>query len=358
MSEFQGGFKSVLEFIEERNSREWVGIPQKYDKLKEHIPYYEKGTYLLISAHSGVGKTIFTISDWIVYPYLFSRETGYKVKIFYFSLEKKKVIVDTQVMSNLYYQYTNNKASKQDIFSKKLDENTLENLSEISKLYHDYEDVVTVVDNVFSPEDMHRYMTKYFKENGKVITDKSLEVGKRYVPNDDTHVIIITDTLNAMTQIKGKEKNQSINYYSREICKNEFCELYGATVVNVQQQDKDAEKNTFNYKGELNYAATRPSRNSLSESKLTFNDADFFLTLYSPFLYRVPKYPFNATDAFWDIMQLKNKFTLLSLEKNRDGETPAEMGLYSDLAVNYFEELPSAPEFMKDKSLYLYYNQK
>lgn len=348
---FQGGFEKVLNFVEERSTKEWVGIPQKYSKMEEFIPYYEKGTYLLVSAHSGVGKTIFTISDWIVEPYLFYKETGYKVKIFYFSLEKKETIVDAQVLSNLYYQYSKEKVSKQALYSNKLSDNSLHNLGELSKLYHDYKDIVTVIDNVYSANDIKKYMQSYFLKNGKM-------EGKKYIPNDDTHYIIITDTLNALSPEQGKAKNQSLNEYSREVCKNLFCDLYGATVVNVQQQDKDAEKSAFTFKGEINYQATRPSRNSLGESKLTFNDADFFITLYSPYMYRVPQYPFPGEKEFWDIKQLKNKFLLMSLEKNRDGESPTEIGLYADLSVNYFEELPHFTDFMKDKTLYTYYNNK
>lgn len=353
--EIYGGFSNLLNFIEERKEKDWIGIPQKYPKMEEYIPYYEKGTYLLLSAHSGVGKTIFTISDWLVYPYLFSRRTGYKVKIFYFSLEKKEVIVDAHIMSNLYFQYCKQKVSKQDIFSNKLDPNTLENFGEMSKLYHDYKEVITIVDNVYSAKDIHKYMQNYFAKHGKI--EKGKETGRVYVPNDDTHVIIITDTINALDTEQGKSKNESLNHYSRQICKNDFCDLYGATVVNVQQQDKTAEKNEFTNRGELNVHATKPSRNSLGESKLTFNDADFFLTLYSPAIYRIPRYPFESKES-WDIEKLNSKFRLISLEKNRDGDSPMEMGLYSDLAVNYFEELPHFSEFIKNPSLYQFYQNK
>lgn len=353
--EFQGGFNQVLNLVEERQSKQWVGIPQKYSKLEEYIPYYEKGTYLLLSAHSGVGKTIFTISDWLVYPYLFSRDSGYKLKIFYFSLEKKNVIVDAHVLSNLYFQYCNNKVSKQDIFSNRLDANTLENMKELSKLYHDYKDVITVVDNVYSPNGIRDYMRKYYKDKGKIVKDE--KGGSKFITTDDTHVLVITDTLNAMSSLEGKSKSETLNYYSRDVCKNEFCDLYGATTINVQQQDKTAEKTEFNFRSEINFQATRPSRNSLGESKLTFNDADFFITLYAPFVYRVPKYPFEGKDG-WDITKLKRKFTLLSLEKNRDGDSPFEMGLYSDLEVNYFEEMPHYSEFMTNPSLYQFYQKK
>jgi hypothetical protein len=349
--EFKGGFADTLNFLEERTSKEWVGIPNKYERMKPFISYWEKGTYLLISAGSGIGKTLFTVSDWLVYPYQFGRNNNYKVKIIYFSLEKKRHIVKSHLISNLYYQETHNRISKQELFTRKMDANTRYNVNQLSMKYDDVDDRIDIVDYLHSPTDIQKYVRKYMAEHGKFET---VEGKKTYISNEDEHVIVVTDTLNALTVMKDKTKADTIYHFSQEVCKNEFCELYDITVVNIQQQNKEQEKNHYNFKGELNEAATKPSRNSLGESLQTFNNCDFLLTLYSPFNYRIGSYPFNAKYAY-DITRLKDKFMLISCEKNRDGDAPFEIELYSDLAVNYFEELPPVESFYNNDALYKKY---
>lgn len=349
--EFTGGFSDTLTFLEERTSKEWVGIPNKYERMKHFIPYWEQGTQLIIAAASGVGKTLYTISDWLVYPYQFYKETGYKVKIIYFSLEKKKQIVKTHILSNLYYQEYHNRISKQDFFSRSLDSNTKYNLNVLSQRYNDVDQIIDVVDHIHTVDGIQKYVKNYMMANGKIET---VNGKKTYISDQGEHVIVVTDTINALTQMQGKTKADTLYYYSQEVCKNEICEFYNANAILVQQTEKSSDMNLYNYKGELNKAATKPSRNSLGESRLTFNNCDFLLTLYSPFNYRIEEYPFNSPRPY-NITLLKDKFMLIGCEKNRDGDSPFEIELYSDLAVNYFEELPPAEMFHLNPDLYKKY---
>ena len=310
---------NTMEFINSRLEKGWIGIPQKYHKLKSYIPFWEPKTYILVSANSGVGKTRHVISDFIIEPYLYARrcdEVGMhnKVKILYFSLEVPYHAVVSLIISNLYYRNYKEEITKQDLFTKKQDDYVLDNIENLSKLYSDLEEKVTIVDTLRHPDEIMHYTRKWYKQYGEIKTSDEKRWFEPKPEYADTQFIIIVDTINVVNNPR-KDTYSTIADFSLKDCKGELIMGYGATVVVVQQQNKAAERNTFTFKGSRVEEATKPSRNSLAECGRTFDDADIFYTLYSPHTYRISRYPFDGTDTY-DVDILKDHLTLLLLEKN------------------------------------------
>lgn len=171
--------------------------------------------------------------------------------------------------------------------------------------------------------------------------------------NNNEHVIIITDTLNALHQESGKTKYETIFDYSQKYCKKKFVDFYGASNFNVIQQDKTSEQSSFSLMSSKKIEMkTLPDRSAIAECKAVFNDANIVLSLYSPAMYAgIEYYPFNDRNGY-DLSQWRDSYRRIFLEKSRDGFSSYEGHLFFDGETCRFEHLPPASDFLKNPKLY------
>lgn len=84
----------------------------------------------------------------------------------------------------------------------------------------------------------------------------------------------------------------------------------------------------------------RPTADGLGESKTTIRDINTAFGIFSPYKFKIPKYP--KSEAGYDIRQFKDNIRFLEVISSRDGGAGAICPLMFDGAVNYFKELPPA----------------
>lgn len=231
-------------------------------------------------------------------------------------------------------------------FTNKLPENIIKRIEECEEYFADFEKYVEVIDTVYNPTGLYRTVQEYSNQNGKhvyvdkIFNGKKVSVYDHYEPKDSNEfVIVITDHLSLLQEEKDSttnlmmNKHQAISKWSADYCRKQISKNFGYTVVNVQQQAAEKEKQEF-YKGGSVESKLEPSLDGLADNKLTQRDAMVVLGLFAPDRYEIKKH------LNYDILKLKDNYRSLKILKNRLGRPNLKTGLYFDGKTNEFFELP------------------
>jgi len=324
----------------------WLNLP----KLSTVLPGVQKGRYVIITANSKVGKTQIADYLYLYEPlnYILNNKTNLKLKIFYFSLEISKEDKLLQMISNKIYndkKYIISMDNLKSYFKGYVLEDRVEQLIDSYKDYFTrVESIVTIIDNIRNPHGIYKEVRKYARENGKFFLKDGTEVDPvanpfydYYEPNDPhEQVIVITDSLSLLQPEKIDGKQQELwdamfkfsSDYSLKMRDN-----FKYTVVNIQQQAGDQEKQQFTFKGSTIIDKLRPSADGLGDCKLTGRDCDLMIGLFAPARYKVKEY------QGFNIEKLKDNYRELCIIFNRRGGGNINLDLFFQGECNYFREL-------------------
>lgn len=346
------------------------GIPLKpfFPALSKYLPAIQKGNQILVTASSGVGKTQISKYLFAIVPYLYSKmNPNYKYKVLWFALEESK----QEFFDSIMLYFTEQK------YQKRLSMHTLQNVDESCKLDSDIISMlesnelemeeffsnIEVIDTISNPYGIykhcraysekigkHHYVTKEFEKTnrdgtkmldvaGNPVTE-STEVYSHYENTSNEHVIVVVDHLSLLSQEKQfKSWYETIEHYSTEYCRKNMSKHWGFTVVNVQQQASDKEKQQYTVKGESIEDKLEPSLDGLGDIKITQRDCHIVLGLFAPDRYGIKSHKDYNTEYLGD------NYRSISILKNRYGSSNIKKGLLFDGATLRFEELPPAKEF-------------
>lgn len=346
------------------------GVPLKpfLPAFSRYLPAIQKGNQFLVTANSGVGKTQITKFLFAIVPYLYSKiNPNYKYKVLWFALEESK----QEFFDSIMLYFTEQK------YQKRLNMHILQNVDESCKLNPDIiqmlesnkqemEDFFTnveIIDTISNPYGIykhcraysekigkHHYVTKEFektnKDGSKVLdvtgspVTEQVEVYSHYENTSNEHVIVVVDHISLLSQEKQfKSWYETIEHYSTEYCRKQMSKHWGFTVVNVQQQASDKEKQQYTVKGESIEDKLEPSLDGLGDIKITQRDCHVVLGLFAPDRYGIKSHKDYNTEFLGD------NYRSISILKNRYGSANVKKGLLFDGATLRFEELPPAKEF-------------
>lgn len=164
--------------------------------------------------------------------------------------------------------------------------------------------------------------------NGELVNDY-------YIPNDpDEYVIVLTDHVSLLTPENGGILHSAMSKYSSDYCLH-MRDKWRYTVVNIQQQAAEQEKQQFNNFGGSIIGKLKPSPDGLGDNKLTGRDCNLMIGLFAPSRYDI------KTHNNYNIELLKDNYRELMILFNRDGRGFFTDDLLFNGAVNYFEEAPN-----------------
>ena len=196
----------------------------KFKRLSKKIPGIIQGTNWNVSANSGVGKTQFTKSTFVLEPVAWveaNPDKGISIKVLYFALEESKqefiysmishklqqeykLMIDPLELASMYQDQT-------------ITDDILEKIASLEEYFTSFFNKVEIIDSISNPYGIYKYIRNYSRDNGthyyynfktdkdkkKVITEdefQNLSEVKRdyayshYVPNNpDEYVICIVD---------------------------------------------------------------------------------------------------------------------------------------------------------------------
>lgn len=360
-------FEEVKEQIKENKKIRLDGgvncIPWRNLKgLSSIIPGIQRSKYYLVTANSKVGKTQLADYLFIFEPYEYVKKFKPKnidLKIYYFSLEMSK---ERKIMSILSYKIYKDKkviVSPDDLLSvfedRILDDKIESYLDEYNDYFTEFEETVSIIDNVRNPTGIAKFMEQIAAERGtwskKTIKWKNQDSGEveeklvkdRYIPNNtNEHIIVIIDNYNVMLPEKNQDLHTAISTFSSNSAIYMRDKLR-YTVVGVQQQAAAQEQQQFTNQGDSIIDKLKPSQDGLGDCKLVGRDVNLMIGLFAPARYKIGKY------EGYDIKQLKDHYRELVILLNRDGSGFCSDHLLFHGAVNYFAELPPSSNMTQTK---------
>lgn len=364
------GFKEVYSQIKSNRQRRLEGklncIPwRELPKFSTLVPGIQQRRYYICTANSKVGKTQMCDFLFVYQPYEFisKNNTDLDVKIIYNSLEVSKeeklktlwsyklfkdhgITIDSENMGSIFENYI-------------LDETIERRIGEYEEFTKQFLEKVTYIDNVRNPFGIYQNARKYAESVGSYYDKDGFKIPMAdiqkdrskysfvidtYKPNNpNEYVINITDHVSLLTPEKGDSLHRAIQDFSSNYCMG-LRSRFGMTVVNVQQQASDQEKQQFTLMtGKTVVDKLRPSPDGLGDNKMTQRDCDVIFGLFAPYRYKIPDY------AGYDITKLQDNHRELLILNNRHGGSFKNAQLYFNGASNYFSELPSPNEIDYEK---------
>lgn len=307
-------------------------------RFSEHVSI-TKGTYYLITANSGVGKSRFVKHCFIHNAIEFARHSSINLKIVLFSLEEG---IDRffllEICRQLYIQFGIELGYKQ-LLSRGMNRLSKDVLDKIKIIEKEHISELNKCLTVLDVRDIHKinkYMLNVANEVGTVhtkpvkYTDGVKEEFDRYSVDDNTYVMAVIDHVkltSGESTIKNTIDKLSSNY--AVTWRNRF----NFIPVIVQQQVAGKEAKQFTNRGMM-IESMEPSLDGLGEHKLTQQDADIVIGLFNPHRYR------QTTHNGYDITKLKGGYRSATILKNRDGLDDLSVGMEFKGASGIFNELP------------------
>lgn len=351
--------REIRDIATKRNSGQLFAIPfyHRFPKLAKAVPGIVKGIMYKITAQSGIGKTQLSKELFCITPLEYIREnpdTNIKVKIFYFALEESEAeFIDTLISNRLATKY---KIRIEPIMLKGVkeqyaDEELLKKIEECEQDVQFYMDHIEVVDSVYNPTGMYKYLRTYSEKVGKHYWETKTfvkngiaeeeQVYSHYIPDDpNLHVIVITDHISLIYPEYDKKlektisKHEAMAKWSTEYCKKQITKHWNWTVVNVQQQEQSNEKQHFTNTGISVVEKTEPTLDGLANNKEIQRDDYVIISIYSP-----DKFGFDNYHGY-DIARFRDTFRAVQIKKNRIGTPNKYIHMLFDGATNRFVELP------------------
>lgn len=346
------------------------GIPLKgfLPTFSKYLPAIQKGNQILVTASSGVGKTQISKFLFAIIPYLYSKQNpNYKYKVLWFALEESKQEFFDSIMlyfTNQKYQRRLNMHILQNVDDNmKLDPDIISMLESNEAEMKEFFNNLEVIDTISNPYGIYKYCREYSDKIGKhIYTKKEFEkttkdgtkildvtgqpvteitdVYSHYECHTNEHVIVVVDHISLLSQEKQfKSWYETIEHYSTEYCRKQMSKHWGFTVVNIQQQASDKEKQQYTVKGESIEEKLEPSLDGLGDIKITQRDAHIVLGLFAPDRYGIKAHKDYNTEYLGD------NYRSISILKNRYGSSNVKKGLLFDGATLRFQELPPAKDF-------------
>jgi replicative DNA helicase len=332
-------FDDLLQHYTDGQQGKNAGLPMGFERLNKFIGI-RKSIYTLIFGATGSGKSAFLHDAYILNPidwYVQNPNTGVKLKIILFSMERKKAYILSKWLSRrIFLDYgvlipiqkmlgwwRNNPLTKDEI--------------EIIHQYRDYvefitNDIISIYEGARSPSDIYRIVKSYAEENGK--EEPLNEFKKVYIPNNPHEIVMpMADHLGLAKLTKDYSvKKEAIDKISEHF--QYFRDHLGYSPIAVSQITRDL--------GNVMYQkmdSFEPTLDHVKESGRPGEDADVVISLFDPLRYNTDDKSYRA-GRFINPLTGAKHFRSIKILKNTYGEDDIKVGMAFWGACGVFKELP------------------
>lgn len=332
-------YDQALDKIERGRSGLNIGLPFGFDRLVEYVPNIQQGTYYLIGAESGIGKTSLVDDMFMYNPYDWlhnnKENTDIRLKVFYYSLEVEKSIklvkgicrkiwIDNKVLIDVAYVLSRGKNRVSDeIYTKVL---------QTRKYFEEFEDDIKIFDLGINPTGIYNDLKKYFETNGK---SSIVNYEFNYVPNNpNQYTIIIIDHAALIKSERGfglKERMDKLSEYLVELRNKYNCI---PVVISQFNRSLASAERQMSLKKDPDFDKIKPSLMDFKDTGNLVIDCNVALSLFSPSRYEIPLY------KEYDCDKLRDRGRFLNVLKSRDGTPDLSLALAYLGEVGLFRELP------------------
>lgn len=334
-------FSQVVQKIDRGKQGLNEGLPMGFDRLVEHVPNIQQGTYYLVGGDTGTGKTAFVDDCFLYNPYdwLSSNKdkTNIKFKVIYLSFEIDKLIKITKGICRYIYIHYGMKVDVNYVLSRGknlISQEVYDIVMSTREYFEQLEDVLDIYDMANHPTGINAMINKYAEQNGKF--EQLTEYKRIYIPNDpNLYTIIVFDHISLMRKEKGYDTKQNIDKMSEYLVG--IRNNYNFIPVVVQQLSR-----SMTAVDRFKLERVEPQLGDFKSSGNTQEDANVVMALFSPMRYKL------ETFLNYKTPKLRDRLRTLHLLKNRDGAADLAIGLKFVGEVGHFSELKKADEMSED----------
>lgn len=345
------------ERIKEGLNGKYSGLSNGLDRINKYIFGIQRSCYTLIGGLSGAAKTTF-VDFTLINAIQDAEAKNIPINVFYYSLEIDEFSKKANWLSVLIY-------NKYDIIitpetikglgSFRLTEDELEIVkSETEKLNKIWSKINWIWESV-NPTGIYKSMWNFMEKRGTFQKEKYIDefnnekerIVKFINHNPEEYNIVIGDHL-ALLRLESrdgkmftlKENLDKISEYSVRL-RN----LFGMTLIWLQQFNQglnSVERQKF--KG----VDITPQQSDFKDSTNPYQDADIVLGIMNAYKMDMDKclgYNINVESAIYN---LRDRFRLLKVIKNRLSRDNISIGLLFQAEAGYFEELPRFNEISQE----------
>jgi len=343
----------------------YLPIPDRLSRLAKVLPGIGKQDYLTITGNTGSAKSTFMrdiVDNYVMDLHnTYGNQLKFRYKFFVNILEESvEDIKYIQLMREMLEKH-NIKITRKDLTGRTLGvipDEVLEKLIECADVmeakkeeFKDYYEVSYY--SIGNPFGFYNEVRKYAHNNGKFVDKNGNKVKyqknkafvyDRYIPDNPYEiVVVITDHIGLYTKEGKNTWYETLEYFSKEYCRRQINLNYGYAVINVQQQNSQAEQALFDNKGNLIVESTFPRRDSLGNITITNRDATTMLGLWNPYINGVDNLKIGQVNYPFAALQAAGKeCRVLSILKNRHGGFEGKkLPIYFDFSNGKAYQLPT-----------------
>lgn len=319
----------LIQYIEERQTKGFSGLPFRINAWKDQIGSINKGDYIGVASSEGQGKTKFCLNYFVFDQINFvNRYKGLKLRIDFFSLEESEKRMNLIVLSRLLYDSTGLEFSLRDFMNSTNEKKVLPHIKELSKaqsLMDTFEETCKIHTDCHTIEQINQR-----------IKEATIVFPKR----EENYHLVIVDNLKFLEPSEGRNIKQTID---KLVIKDLLKWRNEQDIIPIIVQHMSASGTTavYNFKNEILEESIKPKTVHLSDSTDTRTPLTLMIGLYSPWDYKIPMFP--AKDGY-DCTVWKDNLKYAILMKSRDGKA-ADVALHFKGNVGVFQEIPEPSYF-------------
>lgn len=331
--------ESLLKQIDVGRQGKNHGFPMGLPKLESVIDGVTQQNYTLIFSSSGCGKTTLALYSYIYKPLLEHLYDG-KFRIIYYSLEMSSELLFAKLLSMYIFETYNIEISVKELLSRR------RNYS-LSDEYYDYvqrsmpflealEDNITVFDKGLDADILYSSLMGEMEKYGKFEEQNNRKI---YVPNDpDVITLVVIDHLSLVRTKNGRSLKQEMDLISSYLVTfRNRCKISPLVIMQANRESSSMDRR----KEGLNNLTI----NDMKDSGAPAQDSEIILSIFNPYREKL------ATYKGYDIKQLESNFRVITVLKNRYGESDVEDCCAFYGRSGLFYELPR-PDDIYDYSKY------
>ena len=320
--------ESLLEQIKEGREGKNHGFNMGLPKLGEIIDGVTQSNYTLIFSNTGTGKSSLVLYSYIYRPLMEHLDDG-NFKVMYYSLEMSSEMLFAKLLSIYIFEKYHIPLTIKDLLSKGrnyiLPDNYYGIVLQCKEWLEKVEKIVMVYDKSLNARILYHTLCNELEKNGKF---KETDNRKIYIPDNPKMVyLVVIDHLSLVMRGEGRTLKEEMDLISAYLVTlRNKCRI---SPVVIMQANRNQASNDRRKAGMVNMSIT-----DLKDTGSPAQDAEVILSLLDPYKEKLTSY------RGYDVRQLGRHFRILTVLKNRYGESDVELGCAFYGNISYFAELP------------------
>ena len=298
----------------------------------------------------GVGKTKFSKFLFVYETLFYAMKNNQDFKILYFAMEESQEEFIDDLVIHLTRRMTKTQLNRFSLTGNSttaIKDEELQAILSVEKALVQILRNIEVIDDKYTPTQILNTCVYYAKKWGKFKKDKEgNDILLEYTPNNPKQVVlVVADHISLLTpDFDAKtgtylSQHRTISLWHTDYARKVIAKAWKWSVLNVQQQSLESEKQQFTSKGDTVINKILPTLDGLGNNKEVGRDDYVVLGLFAPERYFIEKYlgyeiKNDTATSFGD------RFRSLHLLKNRFGHPNKILPLYFDGRYTHFRELP------------------